>query len=109
MANKIFDVTPSPGIAAPTTSPIQAAMAKMRKRTLCARLFDSVTPWSHGLTVTSGQYTSLDGTLLQAISTGETGDHEPATLGASFDGGVHWIVASIMALSQYRFSGVPTP
>jgi hypothetical protein len=109
MSDRQFDLTPSfPNDAQGRVNP--AALYAMRRRRALNLLFLTVTPWSAGLTVTTGQYVSIGQTLWQATSTGTSGATKPINSGDS-DGGVTWVKQAIMSIWQYRYatSAVPTP
>ena len=71
-----------------------------------------LTPWSHGLSVTKGQYVSAENGTAAFLATNSatTGTNTPS--GQSFkDGtsGVTWQRADIMSLLTYLYTGAPTP
>jgi hypothetical protein len=107
MTDKSFDMTPSfPDTARGRAMP--AATYNMRRRHKLNVLFLSVTPWASGLTVAEGDFVSIGQTLWQATSSGTSGSTQPQNSGDS-DGGVTYVVQSIMSLQQYLYQGVPTP
>ena len=89
----------------------QAALYYARRRRLAVTVMQTLTPWSHGLVVTAGQYvTSENGNApFLATSSGTTGATAPAGAGAINDGGVNWVRADIQSLLQFLYSGAPTP
>jgi hypothetical protein len=91
---------------------MQGALLRARKRRIARQILQSLTPWSHGLIVTAGQYVSSENgtSAWLAVTSGTTGTQSPTGQNVLFnDGGVDWTRADVQSLLQYQYSGAPTP
>jgi hypothetical protein len=93
------------------TAQTQGALLRMRNRRITRQLLESLTPWSHGLSVVDGQLVSSENgnSPWLATSTGTTGTNAPTGQGAFNDGAVSWVRVDVQSLLTYRYTGAPTP
>lgn len=95
----------------PKSAQTQGGLYYARRRRKATGLLQSLTKWSHGLTVESGQYVSSENgtSAWQATTNGTSGTTAPTGQGLVDDGGVEWKRVDVVSLLPYLFSGVPTP
>lgn len=89
----------------------QAALYRARRNHKLNALVGTLTPWSHDLTVTAGQFVQSFGQAYQATSSGTTGTIAPSGVKPLkiSDGAVYWIFTNNKALLQYLGTTPPTP
>jgi hypothetical protein len=90
---------------------VQGALLRMRNRRLTRLILQGLTPWSSGLTVTTGDYVSSENgtSAWRATSSGTSGTNAPTGQGAFNDGAVSWVRVDVQSLLTYRYTGAPTP
>lgn len=94
------------------TAQTQSALYYARRRRIARQVLQSLTAWTSGLSVVTGQYVSSENqtSAWLAVTSGITGASAPTGQAVLFDdGGVSWTKTDVSLLSRFQFSGAPTP